>query len=120
MKLTLSDQLLNTWEETYKKGQLTLWIFLSLRDGNKYTTEIKVYIEKRTLGTIVCEEQSLYRAMRKFQQVEMVDFYQGKGNSGPDRKYYYLTPMGEEILDRFIERNIKLFFTPEVMGLINK
>tara|TARA_B100000780_G_scaffold277316_1_gene247728 strand:- start:491 stop:604 length:114 start_codon:yes stop_codon:yes gene_type:complete len=25
--------LLSSWEETYKKGQLTLWIFLALKDG---------------------------------------------------------------------------------------
>lgn len=25
------DDLLSAWEETYKKGQLTLWIFLSLK-----------------------------------------------------------------------------------------
>ena len=37
--------LLNSWEETYKKGQLTLWIFLSLKDGDKYVDEIKYFIE---------------------------------------------------------------------------
>jgi PadR family transcriptional regulator PadR len=37
----LKTDLLTTWEETYKKGQLTLWIFLALRDGDKYMNEIK-------------------------------------------------------------------------------
>ena len=29
------DELLNAWEETYKKGQLTFWIFLALKESNK-------------------------------------------------------------------------------------
>jgi len=116
----LSEQLLEAWEETHKKGQLTLWIFLALRDGPKYVSEIKAFIESNTSQTIICEEQSLYRALRKFQQVEMTAFNPGKGDSGPDRKYYYLTSMGEDILDRFIDRNIRLFFLPEISNLMNR
>jgi DNA-binding PadR family transcriptional regulator len=119
-KKELSGQLLEAWEETHKKGQLTLWIFLALRDGPKYVSEIKAFIETNTSQTIICEEQSLYRALRKFQQVEMTSFNPGKGDGGPDRKYYYLTPMGEDILDSFIERNIKLFFLPEIINLMNR
>jgi len=116
----LSVELLELWEETHKKGQLTLWIFLALRDGPKYVSEIRAFIEVNTLQTIVCEEQSLYRALRKFQMIEMVGYNPGKGQGGPDRKYYYITPMGEDILDRFIDRNIRLFFRPEIENLINK
>lgn len=119
-KIDLSVQLLNAWEETHKKGQLTLWIFLALRDGPKYVGEIKDFIEINTDKTIICEEQSLYRALRKFQQVEMTGFNPGKGDGGPDRKYYYITPMGEDILDEFIDRNIRLFFRPEIETLMTR
>lgn len=119
-KQELSEELLELWEETHKKGQLTLWIFLALRDGPKYVSEIKAFIDVNTRQTIICEEQSLYRALRKFQMIEMVGFNPGKGQGGPDRKYYYITPMGEEILDRFIDRNIRLFFLPEIENLMNK
>ncbi len=119
-KLDLSVQLLNAWEETHKKGQLTLWIFLALRDGPKCVGEIKDFIEINTDKTITCEEQSLYRALRKFQQVEMTGFNPGKGDGGPDRKYYYITPMGEDILDEFIDRNIRLFFRPEIETLMTR
>ena len=117
-KRSLADELLEAWEETYKKGQLTLWIFLALRRNSKYVSEIKEFIESRTEKSILCEEQSLYRALRKFQQVDMVGFSPGKGKSGPDRKYYHLTPMGAEILDQFIERNIEIFFRPEIKALL--
>jgi len=119
-KKELSEQLLEAWEETHKKGQLTLWVFLALRDGAKYVSEIKTFIEVNTNQTIICEEQSLYRALRKFQQVEMIGFNPGKGQGGPDRKYYYMTPMGEDILDLFIERNIRLFFLPENENLMSR
>lgn len=119
-KKELSEQLLDAWEETHKKGQLTLWIFLALRDGPKYVSEIQNFIEINTGQTIICEEQSLYRALRKFHLVGMTGFNPGKGQGGPDRKYHYLTPMGEEILNRFVERNIRLFFRPEIEMLMTR
>ena len=66
--------LLNSWEETYKKGQLTLWIFLSLKDGEKYVDEIKSFIENMSNNTISCEEQSIYRSLRKYLHLEIVEY----------------------------------------------
>lgn len=114
------QELLSTWEETYKKGQLTLWIFLSLRDGEKHVTEIREFIKVYSQGTIICDEQSLYRALRKFYEVVIVDFSLVKGNRGPDKKYYFLTPLGEKLLKEFLERNIRLFFNEKLVELINK
>ncbi|SZD73850.1 Uncharacterised protein [Candidatus Ornithobacterium hominis] len=59
------NELLLSWENTYKKGQLTLWIFMALQESKKYVDEIKNFIEKKSDGTISCEEQSLYRAFKK-------------------------------------------------------
>jgi len=112
-------ELLSTWEETYKKGQLTLWIFLALKDGPKYVNDIRDFIEEFSEGTISCEDQSLYRALRKFNHFKLVDFSSGKGNKGPDRKYYELTEIGIEILADFITRNIQLFFNKKLIELMN-
>ena len=117
-KNKLEISLLKAWEETYKKGQLSFWIFLSLKDSHKYVTEIKSFIEKYSIGTITCEEQSLYRTLRKFQHLEMVKFYTKKGNKGPDRKYYEITPLGKKIFKRFIERNILILFDEKIKTLI--
>ena len=114
----MHDQLLNAWEETYKKGQLTLWIFLSLKEGPKYVTELQESISKFSNGTIRAEEQSLYRTLRKFYHLKMVDFSSGKGHKGPDRKYYELTSMGQSLLRDFIERNILLFFEDPLKELL--
>ena len=117
-KYELMKELLNAWEETYKKGQLTLWIFLALKEDKKYVEEIKYFVEVNSNNTMTCEEQSLYRNLRKFQHVGVVDFDTGKGNKGPDRKYYYLTELGEDLLNAFIKRNIQLFFNDKINGLL--
>jgi DNA-binding PadR family transcriptional regulator len=112
-KTHYKQQLLKAWEEVYKKGQLTLWLFLSLKEQPQYVGEIKAFIENNSNNTITCEEQSLYRTLRKYHNLEIVDFKLGKGNKGPERKYYFLTSLGHEILNEFIERNIRLFFNNE-------
>jgi PadR family transcriptional regulator, regulatory protein PadR len=112
------SELLSAWEETYKKGQLTLWIFLSLKDGKKYVDEIKSFVEEQSNHTMTCESQSLYRNLRKYQHVGVVDFQTGEGNKGPERKYYFLTELGLELLNSFIERNINLFFSEQIKNLI--
>ena len=112
------SELLSAWEETYKKGQLTLWIFLSLKDGKKYVDEIKTFVEEQSKQTMISEGQSLYRNLRKYQHVGVVDFETGKGNKGPERKYYYLTDLGDELLKQFIQRNISLFFNQNIRGLL--
>lgn len=114
------SELLSAWEETYKKGQLTFWIFLSLKDGKKYVDEIKTFVEEQSEHTMTCESQSLYRNLRKFQHVGVLDYETGLGNKGPERKYYFLTELGQELLDNFIKRNINLFFKKRVKKLINR
>ena len=114
----LHRELLSAWEETYKKGQLTLWIFLSLKEGPKYVSGLQESIQRFSKGTIHAEEQSLYRTLRKFYHLKMVDLSAGKGHKGPDRKYYHLTSLGESLLESFVERNIKLFFEEPLKGLL--
>ena len=74
MTKNILPDLLSSWEETYKKGQLTLWIFLALKDGQKYVDEIKEFIESKSKNTINCEEQSLYRNLRKYEHIDVVTF----------------------------------------------
>jgi len=114
------DELLDAWEETYKKGQLTLWIFLALKQSPKYVDEIRQFVEEKTLGTLTCEEQSLYRTLRKYKELDMVDFKAGPGEGGPERKYYFLTPLGLDLLHEFARRNILLFYNPEIKDLLFK
>jgi DNA-binding PadR family transcriptional regulator len=113
------NELLSAWEETYKKGQLTLWIFLSLQEGKKYVDEIKDFVETKSNGSITCEEQSLYRALRKYEHIDVMKYELRKGNKGPERKYYYLTDLGQELFTQFVKRNIHLFYSEEIKNLLN-
>ena len=114
----LEKDLLTAWEETYKKGQLTLWIFLALKEGPKYVNELQDSIRHFSRDTISAEEQSLYRTLRKFYHLKMVDYKAGKGSKGPERKYYELTPLGLSLLHAFVERNIMLFFEEPLKSLL--
>ncbi|HUH25166.1 MAG TPA: PadR family transcriptional regulator [Flavobacterium sp.] len=115
----LINDLLLSWEETYKKGQLTLWIFLALKEHPKYVDEIRQFIVEKSKGTMSCEEQSLYRVLRKFEHIDVLEFETKKGNKGPERKYYSLTKLGTELFSQFVQRNINLFYNEEIKNLLN-
>lgn len=112
------SELLGSWEDTYKKGQLTLWIFLALQEDQKYVDEIRAFVEQKSKGTMSCEEQSLYRVLRKFEHVGILTFVTRQGHKGPDRKYYFLTPLGQKLFRQFVERNIHLFFGDDLKKLL--
>lgn len=112
-------KLLEGWEDVFKKGQLTLWIFLALKDSPKHMAEIKNFIDASTKGVLSVDDQSMYRALRRYHEVEMVRFTTEPGDNGPDRKVYALTGIGQKVLDQFLERNIiSVFYRPEVKDLV--
>lgn len=114
-------QLLDGWEDAFKKGQLTLWIMLALKDGPKHMAEIKKFIEQATKGILSADDKSMYRALRRYYDVELVDFIQEPGKGGPDRKVYSLTPLGRKVLQSFTRRNIiEVFYEPTVKELITR
>lgn len=111
-------ELLTTWESTYKKGQLTFWLMLALRDEPRYISDIKEFITAHTAGTITCEDQSVYRALRKFYDLEIVDYELRDGNKGPERKYYSLTPIGQDLLGEFIQRNMRILYNKSLVDIL--
>ncbi len=112
-------KLLRAWEEVYKKGQLTFWIFIALKEGPKHMAAIKEFISIFTHGTIEADDQSMYRALRRYQTAEMLAFKTIPGDGGPDRKVYELTIIGRRVLDSFTERNITaIFYQPAMQKLI--
>jgi len=114
------NKLLTTWEEVYKKGQLTLWILLSLKAGSRDMTGIKQFIEHSTNGTLSVDDQSLYRALRRLHQMELTEYQEEPSEkSGPNRKVYRLTSIGKRVLNSFIKRNItEIFYKPDIKTLL--
>jgi PadR family transcriptional regulator PadR len=114
------QKLLDGWEEVFKKGQLTLWIMLALKDGPKHMADIKQFIHSATNGTLSADDKSMYRALRRYYDAELLDFTTKSGN-GPDLKIYSLTKIGHKVLSNFIKRNITtVFYEPAIKQLIEE
>jgi PadR family transcriptional regulator, regulatory protein PadR len=108
------ETLLLKWEETYKKGLLSFWILLLLHERSSYPFEMRPLIEEISQGTLSADDNSIYRALNRFQEVGIVSSEIRPSSQGPDRRYYNLTEKGRWLLKSFIERNIQVFYTPLV------
>ena len=51
-----TQDLLNQWEESYKKGLLSFWILFSLTRRSMYAYEMKEEIVKFSQGSISADE----------------------------------------------------------------
>ena len=120
MDQTSLDSLLTQWEETYKKGLLSFWLLLLLAQRKAYPYEIKAAISEMSGNTINADENSIYRALNRFADSGIVDSEMLPSDTGPSRRYFFLTDLGRELLTRFIKRNILVFEQPDVAGLIQK
>ncbi|HET6598004.1 MAG TPA: PadR family transcriptional regulator [Anaerolineales bacterium] len=107
-------ELLNKWEEAYKKGLLSFWILLLLYERPSYPYEMSAEISKISQGTISVDDNSIYRALNRFESANIVKSELQQSNTGPQRKYYSLTSKGKALLTEFIQRNIQVFETPSV------
>lgn len=103
------DALLQKWEESYKKGLLSFWILLLLYERDSYPFEMRPLIEEISQGTITADDNSIYRALSRFQDVGLVSSETQPSTQGPYRRYYRLTEKGFKLLKRFVERNIRVF-----------
>jgi PadR family transcriptional regulator len=111
-------ELLYKWEETYKKGLLSFWILLLLYERPSYPYEMSAEVAKISQGTISVDDNSIYRALNRFESVHIVKSELQQSNTGPQRRYYSLTNTGKALLIEFIQRNIQVFETPSVSGRI--
>lgn len=115
-----AQKLLAGWEEIHRMGQLTLWIMLALKLEPSDTVGLGATIDRLSSGTMLPDKQSLYRSLRRYCQTEMIDFDLEPTNKGPDRKIYKLTPLGQKVLDSFVDKNIRhVYSNPEVRKLLN-
>ena len=112
------EELLAQWEETYKKGLLSFWLLLLLSQHKRYPYEIRKSINELSQNTISVEENSIYRALKRLAQNGIVDSELQPSETGPNRRYFFLTDLGRELLIRFTTRNIQVFQHPEVADLI--
>ncbi len=110
------DELLERWEETYKKGLLSFWMLLLLAERPTYAFEMKELVEELSQGTLSADSNSLYRALNRFAQMGLITSEIQPNSQGPDRRYYSLAPKGRRLLASFIRRNLLIFQNPQVAG----
>ncbi|MGB8252813.1 MAG: PadR family transcriptional regulator [Anaerolineaceae bacterium] len=120
METNTLDTLLAQWEETYKKGLLTFWLLLLLSQRKAYPYEMKSTIMSLSQGSISADENSIYRALNRMSQSGLVGSELHSSETGPSRRYFFLTDQGTTLLSRFITRNILIFQNPAVAGAIKK
>lgn len=113
-------EMLSQWEETYKKGLLTFWMLLLLERRSMYAYEMKKAVGDYSQGTVVAEENSIYRALRRFAAAGLVQSEVQPSDVGPPRRYFRLTQVGRELLASFIRRNILVFQAPRVAEAIDQ
>lgn len=107
------------WEEVYKRGLLTFWILLMLSEREMYAYEMRTSIADISQRTIDVDDNSIYRALKRFAEAGLVASDLRPSESGPARRYFSLTPAGHELLASFIERNLLVFQSPQVVNAIH-
>lgn len=113
--------LVTGWESVHKKSQLSLWILLALKDGAKHMADIKQFITHTTNYTVTADDKSMYRALRRFHEADMISFEHQPSKSGPELKVYSLTSIGKRVLEQFTKKNIvDIFYKPSIQALIEK
>lgn len=116
-----AQQILSGWEDVHKKGQLTLWVLLALKENPKHMGVIKQFVSDVTNGTMTVDDKSLYRALKRYHEAELTIATNEPGVKGPDRKVYMLSPLGRQVLKSFIDRNIvSIFYQLETKKLLEK
>jgi len=120
MKHNNLELLLTQWEETYKKGLLSFWLLLLLSRRKAYPRETKGLLAELSQNTISADENSIYRALNRLAESEVIDSEIQPSDTGPSRRYFFLTDLGRELLSHFISRNIQVFQHPAVAELIKK
>src|ERR1700740_632309 len=78
-----------------RKGVLELCILSILSKGDAYPTEI---IEKLKDTRLVIVEGTLYPLLTRLKNTGLLAYRWEESNSGPPRKYYRLTEIGETYL----------------------
>jgi PadR family transcriptional regulator PadR len=106
------EAMLIQWEEVYKRGLLTFWILLLLSQRERYAYELRTSIADFSQGSLDVDDNSIYRALKRFAEAGLVDSDLRPSESGPARRYFALTPAGNDLLARFIERNLLVFQSP--------
>lgn len=120
----LSDydrEIVTSWQEVTKRSQLTLWMLLSLYESCGDMQQIKERVSGLSKGIISADDKSMYRALRRFEDIELVESRPAKSANGPDKKIFRLTARGQRVLTSYISEYIQVtYLNPKVTKLMKE
>lgn len=94
-----------------RKGVLEFCIMAIISQGEIYPSDI---IGKMKEAKLIVVEGTLYPLLTRLKNAGLLAYTWVESNSGPPRKYYKLTPIGEEFL-----KELKVTWT-ELVDAVNK
>ena len=93
---------------------------LAIYESEKYTQEVADFIVEHTNRKMSVREQSLYRALRRFSTMGILNATTVSSKAGGQaRKYYSLTCDGAQLLQKFIFLHIEPVQNNKVQKIIN-
>ena len=101
-------------------ARLTFWMLLLLNEHEMYAYEMRPAIVDISQQTIDVDDNSVYRALKRFADAGFVKSEVRASETGPARRYFILTPAGRALLAAFIERNLLVFQSPPVIERIRR
>lgn len=78
-----------------RKGMLEFCVLLLLKHGDAYASEI---ISKMKAAHMIVMEGTLYPLLTRLKNDGLLAYRWEESPSGPPRKYYSITPVGEQFL----------------------
>jgi PadR family transcriptional regulator, regulatory protein PadR len=82
-------------KQQMRKGVLEFCILSILSQGDAYPTEI---IERMKVAKLVVVEGTLYPLLTRLKNMGLLSYRWEESTSGPPRKYYRLTELGQQFL----------------------
>jgi PadR family transcriptional regulator len=116
----IPSKILLQWEEVYKRGLVTFWMLLLLSQREMYAYEMRASIIDVSQQTIDVDDNSIYRALKRFAEAGLVRSDVRSSETGPPRRYFTLTLAGQTLLASFIERNLLVFQSPAVVEIMQR
>ena len=85
-----------------KRAFLQSITLILINQGPKYTYEIKADILKLSKGGFDIDRNNLYKKLRSLEKDGVLNSHLEPSVKGAQRKYYTITPQGQELLTRSI------------------
>jgi len=96
----MNSAFFSNWTTQLRKGFLELCILSAIRDQRLYGYDIAKRL--RGIDSLVISEGTIYPILSRFKREGLVKTSLVESNEGPARKYYQLTPHGEQQLARML------------------